>query len=516
LNASRAHNLASLLAESGRRFPALPAIAIGTEPLYDYAALAARAARLAGAFAAGGLTQGDRVALVARNCAEYIEVMFACWHAGLCIVPVNSKLHPNELSYVLDHSGARWAFVDDAWESALADRSSETAALERLIALGSIAYRRLFDVAAQVELAAVAPNDPAWLFYTSGTTGRPKGAILSHGNLRAMSGCFLAGVETVAPGDAILHPAPLSHGSGLYVLPHVLSAAVNVIPESGGFDPAETVDLLKRWQNTCFFAAPTMVKRLIAHPALGDARLDHLKSIVYGGAPMYVEDCKAAFAALGPKLAQIYGQGESPMTITAMPRDMIAEAIVRGDDARLGSVGIAHQGIDIRIGDVDRAPEAFPTGEVCVRGATVMQGYWMNPEASAAALSGGWLHTGDIGSLDADGFLTLKDRAKDLIISGGSNIYPREIEEVLQAHPAVREVAVVGRKHEEWGEEVVACVVARGGVSSAQLERELDALCLEHIARFKRPKAYVFLAELPKNNTGKVLKTQLRDLVVAP
>jgi long-chain acyl-CoA synthetase len=242
--------------------------------------------------------------------------------------------------------------------------------------------------------------------------------------------------------------------------------------------------------------------------------LEHLKSIVYGGAPMYVEDCRAAFAALGPRLAQIYGQGESPMTITAMSRALLADAIARDDDARLSSVGVAQTGIEIRIAGPDGVDlPVGGTGEVCVRGPTVMQGYWADPPATAAALADGWLHTGDIGCLDRDGFLTLKDRAKDLIISGGSNIYPREIEEVLQKHAAVAEVAVVGRKHPDWGEEVVACVVAGAGTDTATLERELDALCLAHIARFKRPKAYVFVAELPKNNTGKVLKTLLRERV---
>jgi long-chain acyl-CoA synthetase len=231
-----------------------------------------------------------------------------------------------------------------------------------------------------------------------------------------------------------------------------------------------------------------MVKRLVADPALGGARLDHLKSIVYGGGPMYGEDCKAAFAALGPRLAQIYGQGESPMTITAMSRAVLADAIARGDDARIGSVGVAQTGIELRVGADDDAP--LPTdeiGEVLVRGPTVMQGYWRDPQASAATLANGWLHTGDVGCLDADGFLTLKDRSKDLIISGGSNIYPREVEEVLQTHAAVAEVAVVGRRHQEWGEEVVACVVARGGADPVALERELDALCLAAIACFKRP-----------------------------
>jgi long-chain acyl-CoA synthetase len=511
---SPAHNLAALLVESARRHPALPAIASGEAAGQVYAALAARVASLAATLTASPVAPGDRVALVARNCPEYIETMFACWHAGLCAIPVNSKLHPRELAFVLEHSEARWAFVDASWRELLERSAGDAPALERVVELGSREYAALFGGSRRDEPAAVRPTDPAWLFYTSGTTGRPKGAMLSHGNLRAMSDAFLACVEAVAPGDAIFHAAPLSHGSGLYALPHVQRAAVNVVPESGGFDPAEIVALLARWPNARLFAAPTMVKRLVAHPALGSARLDHLASIVCGGAPLYIEDCKAAYGALGPRLAQIYGQGESPMTITAMPRAMLAGAIERGDEARLGSVGVAQANVEIRIAGAEGgALPATHVGEVLVRGPTVMRGYWKNPEASAAALADGWLHTGDVGCLDRDGFLTLKDRSKDLIISGGSNIYPREIEEVLQRHHAVAEVAVVGRRHPDWGEEVVACVVVHKGIDAAVLERELNALCLEHIARFKRPKAYVFLPELPKNNTGKVLKTELRERV---
>jgi long-chain acyl-CoA synthetase len=233
---------------------------------------------------------------------------------------------------------------------------------------------------------------------------------------------------------------------------------------------------------------------------------------------MYVADCKAAFALLGPRLAQIYGQGESPMTITAMRRALLADAIARDDEARIGSVGVAPTGIAVRIGDDDGAVPCGEVGEVLVRGPTVMRGYWRNPEATARTLARGWLHTGDLGSFDADGFLTLKDRSKDLVISGGSNVYPREVEEVLLLHPDVAEVAVVGRPHPEWGEEVVACVVARGDAAAAdegrrRLQAALDALCLDHIARYKRPRAYAFLAALPKNETGKVLKTALRETV---
>ena len=480
---------------------------------HDYAALARRVARLAGTFSASGLEPGERIALVARNTLEYIEVLFACWHAGLAAVPVNSKLHPFELAYVLEHSGARWAFVDAAWHAALGSERGAPA-LDRVIEFGSNEYARLFAAAERDEPLAVASSDTAWLFYTSGTTGRPKGAMLSHGNLKAMSEAFLAAIEPVASGDSIVHAAPLSHGSGLYVIPHVQRAAVSVIPESGGFDAQEIGALLRRWRNVRMFAAPTMVKRLVAHGPLSEAALANLASIIYGGAPMYVEDCKAAYAALGPRLAQIYGQGESPMTITAMSRAMLSAAMEANDEALLGSVGMAQPGVEVRIADATGA--ALPSGElgeVLVRGPTVMQGYWKNPEASAAALADGWLRTGDVGCLGRNGYLTLKDRSKDLIISGGSNIYPREVEEALQRHPDVTEVAVVGRRHDDWGEEVVACVVARRGADVAKLERALDRLCLEHIARFKRPKAYVFLDELPKNNTGKVLKTVLRERV---
>ena len=509
-------NLAALLTESAARFPSSVALAHGTRALRTYEALAARVARLAGGMSHAGLAGGDRIAIVSRNTPEYIETLLACWHAGACAVPVNAKLHPDELVYVLQHCGARWAFVDAAWEAALSPCQRELPRLERVVVTGSRDYERVFRDARLREAAAVDEDAAAWLFYTSGTTGRPKGVVLSHANLRAMASCFVAGVEAIDAGDAILHAAPLSHGSGLYIVPHVAKAAVNVVPESGGFDPAEIVELLGHWSNVRFFAAPTMVKRLVAHSALARARLDHLACIVYGGGPMYIEDCKAAFAVLGPRLAQIYGQGESPMTITAMTRAMLADAARRTDEARLGSVGTAQPGIDVRIGGAgDATLGCGEVGEVLLRGPTVMRGYWMNPEASAVALGGGWLHTGDMGSLDADGFLTLKDRSKDLIISGGSNIYPREVEEVLLQHASVAEAAVVGRRHAEWGEEVIAIVVPRAGRPTETLKDELDRLCLQHIARYKRPREYVFVGELPKNNTGKVLKTVLRDMLAA-
>ncbi len=514
---SPATNLAALLERSARMWPRLPAVALGERVLHGYAGLAQRAAGLAAALRGTGLVPGDRVALVSRNAPAYIETLFACWWAGLVAVPINAKLHPRELEFVLADSGARVVFGDRQWCEALSGdaNADDDAVRRRAIELGGGEHERLCAAGAAVPMAPVTSHTPAWLFYTSGTTGRPKGVVISHGNLTAMTQAFLADVAPVAPGDALLHPAPLSHGSGLYLIPHVARGAVSVIPASGGFDADELSALVDAWPRALFFAAPTMVRRWIASPALATMRLANLKCVVCGGGPLYVEDCKAAVAALGPRLAQIYGQGESPMTITAMDQSLVADAIARGDDARLGSVGVAQLGVELRIAGHDDAPVARGViGEVQARGAAVMQGYWGNPAASAATLAGGWLHTGDLGVLDADGFLTLKDRSKDLIISGGANIYPREVEEALLAHPAVAEVAVVGRRHADWGEEVVACVVTRSPASDpAALERTLDAHCLGAIARFKRPKAYLFLPELPKNETGKVLKTALRALV---
>jgi len=356
----------------------------------------------------------------------------------------------------------------------------------------------------------VGEDDLAWIFYTSGTTGRPKGVMLTHANLVAMAMCFHADVAAVDHRDAIYHAAPLSHGGGLYAIPVWMKGGRQVVPPGGGFDPAELFDIAAKVERVNLFASPTIVRRMVRHAVDTAASPGHLKTVIVGGAPFYVEDVRAAAAALGPVIAQIYGQGESPMTITAQSAAEIEAAVARGDDELLGSVGARQSLVDVQIWDAqDRPLPPGETGEVVVRGATVMKGYWGNEQASAETLARGWLHTGDVGSLTPRGFLVLKDRSKDVIISGGSNVYPREVEEVLLRHPGVAEAAVIGRPSAEWGEEVCAFVVAQPG--AAPTPAELDALCLEHIARFKRPKAYFIVDSLPKNNTGKVLKTSLRQ-----
>jgi long-chain acyl-CoA synthetase len=286
-----------------------------------------------------------------------------------------------------------------------------------------------------------------------------------------------------------------------------------VVPESGGFDAAEVLALLEAHADVSFFAAPTMVKRLAEAALASGARATGLQTLVYGGGPMYLEDLRLATRALGPRLAQIYGQGESPMTITALTKAHHADHAHPRHVERLRSVGLPQSGLEVTVRDADdRALAPGEIGEVCVRGDVVMSGYWNDPEASARALRGGRLWTGDLGAFDADGFLTLKDRSKDLIVSGGSNIYPREVEEVLLRHAAVAEASVVGRPDPEWGEAVVAFIVARGAAPPAD---ELDRLCLDNIARFKRPKEYRFVERLPKNHYGKVVKSELRAMLAA-
>ena len=499
-------NLAQLLVRAARVHPERPALLHGERLVWRYGELAARVARLAGHLRALGLAPGDRVALLMRNSVPYLEALYAVWWAGLAAVPINARLHPGEVGYILENSETSALFASD-------DLADGVAPLARGLRATLVADTGGYDAAlaaAPIDAAPCAPTDLAWLFYTSGTTGRPKGVMLTHRNLATALACYFIDVDDVDAADATVYAAPLSHGAGLYNLPFVARAARHVVPVSGGFDPAELVALSRSVGRLCLFAAPTMVRRLVDHVAATGAPCDGFKTVVYGGGPMYGEDIRRALRTIGPRFVQIYGQGESPMTITALSRAQLADGQHPRWAERIESVGVAQTLVEVRVvdGDGNDLPGGA-TGEVVVRGDSVMAGYWRNPEATAQALRGGWLWTGDLGALDGDGFLTLKDRSKDVIISGGSNIYPREVEEVLLRHPRVREVSVVGRPDSRWGEAVVAFVAADGDLDAA----ELDALCLAHIARFKRPREYRFVDSLPKNNYGKVLKTALRELL---
>jgi long-chain acyl-CoA synthetase len=495
-------NLALWLTRSAQRHGERTAVGHGVLPWCSYAGLARRASALAEWLRERGVEPGDRIGLFLSNRPEYLVMLWGIWWAGAAAVPINAKLHPREVAWILHHSGARLAFVDPDHHAELAGTGLATSLHRELPAPPGAGL--VLD-----EPVQRSDTDPAWLFYTSGTTGRPKGVVLAARQLRQASLAYLSEVQSVAAGDVMLHPAPLSHGGGLYHLPYVMHAGVNVVPASGGFDPAEIVELAAHWRHASFFAAPTMVRRLVDHVAAMGSRPEGLATITYGGGPMYLADIQRALQVIGPHFAQIYGQGESPMTITVLPRDLINDSAHPRHRERLASVGHAQPMLEVTIrGDNGSELPVGAVGEVCVRGDTVMQGYWQQPEATAAAIRDGWLYTGDVGRLDDEGLLTLLDRSKDLIISGGSNIYPREVEEVLLQHPAVQEASVIGRRDDEWGEVVVAYVVIREPVDAAAL----DAFCQQYIARFKRPRRYRFVPALPKNHYGKVLKTELREI----
>ena len=502
-------NVATWAERNGRRLRGRPALAVGGRVHSGWDQLAGRVASVAGGLRGQlGLSPGDRVAIVMSNRPEYLEAQFGAWHAGLVAVPVNARLHREEIAYVLEHSGASVVVTDEEHAEVVGPLLDRVASLRAIVTAPGPEWDRL-TAASPMPLVDRAADNPAWLFYTSGTTGRPKGATLTHGNLLMASLSYFADIGPVSLQDSVLHAAPLSHGSGMYGLPHVAKGAVSVFPASGALEGAELVTLLRQWPGMSFFAAPIMVKRLAADPALAGADLSGLKTIIYGGAPMYLPDLEQALATFGPRLAQIYGQGETPMTITAL-----STADHAGRDhprwrARMQGVGFPRTDVEVRVVDGDdREVPPGEAGEVMVRGRVVMAGYWEQPDETAETLRGGWLHTGDVGSFDEDGYLTLHDRSKDLIISGGMNIYPREVEEALMTHPGVRSVAVVGRPDPEWGEAVVAFVVVVDGAEVSVAD--LDRTCLERIARFKRPKEYHLVEALPTNNYGKVLKRELR------
>lgn len=504
-------NLALWLHARARINPDAPALFTGTRLIATYMQFAQQAAAAGARLQQQGIQPGDRIALYMANRVEYLVLMYACWWVGAVVVPVNYKLHIKEAAWIAQNAEASLVFSDSGLcfdPGDLPEHCGEVGVDSGIIQFNT-------DFADVLPAPQSLPSQHlAWLFYTSGTTGRPKGVMLTHENLMTMSLCYPLDVDDVSAEDASCYAAPMSHGAGLYNLVFVRVGARHVVPESRGFDGAEILQLAQTLGNMTMFAAPTMIKRMVQHAKQTGASATGIKSIVFGGGPMYAADLVEALDVLGPRFVQIYGQGESPMTITATPKAVINDRNHPDWMRRLASVGYAQSCVQVRV--VDEAMNDVPTGtcgEVVVKGPVVTQGYWRNPDATAETIVSGWLRTGDIGYLSDDGFLTLTDRSKDVIISGGTNIYPREVEEVLARHPKVFEVSVVGAPHEEWGEEVVAVVVTLDGQPLDP--SELDEWCKKEIASFKKPKRYVFRSEMPKNSYGKILKTSLREEVNA-
>jgi acyl-CoA synthetase (AMP-forming)/AMP-acid ligase II len=507
-------NVGTLLTKNSRSFGSRRAICYGDQE-WTYTEFNEKVNRLANAFKGLGLKKGDRVSILLFNCPQFLETLFACFKAGLCAVPINFRLHPKEYSFIIDHSGSQAVVLSEDFVDAVRSLRKDIPKVTHYICLYDhrkcfLDYEELINGhSAHFDDVEVDRGNLAWLFYTSGTTGKAKGAMLTHGNLLAMTMNFFADMFPLGPDDAVLHAAPLSHGSGLYALPNVAKAANNVILETRSFDPKIVCETIQKKRITNMFAAPTMLKLLVTWPEIGNYDLSSLKCLIYGGGPIYIEDLKNAVSKLGQILVQLYGQGESPMTITYLRKE---EHLLEGapeEMERLQSAGIARTDVEVKIFDEsDNEVALDTTGEIVVRGEVVMKGYWNDPQATAETLRNGWLHTGDIGKIDKNGYVYLLERSKDVIISGGENIYAREIEDVLVCYPAIFEAAVIGVPDPYWGESLKAIVSIKPGMKAT--EEEIINFCKKSLASYKKPKSVEFVPELPKNAYGKIMKRDLR------
>lgn len=478
-----------------------------------YRELNSRADAMASALATSlGVQPGDRVALMMYNGPTLLETLFAVWKAGATVVPLNARFTSDEISYHVADSGARVMIGGRDFAETLTgmrDRiSAETLVLEGggpgAVDLDGLAAEHAGRPAPRVR---VSDGDVAWIAYTSGTTGRPKGAMLSHGCLTFVAVSWLADLQRLEPEDIGLYAAPLTHGAGIMALAFTMKACTQVLLQPFGFDAQRFLDTIRRERVTHTWLVPTQIKMVLDHPGLDGADLSSLKTIVYGGAPMHVEHLKEAIRRIGPVFVQLFAQTESPMTATYLRRE---EHIVEGPQSeRLASCGHVRSGMEVAILDAeDNQLSPGEIGEICVRGPALMNGYWERPDATAETLRNGWLHTGDIGRLDDQGYLYIMDRSKDMLISGGLNVYPREIEEVLLRHPAVSECAVIGIPDERWGETAMAVVVRANGEEVS--ESELKDFAGEHLAHYKKPRAFEFVSALPKTTYGKIDKKALR------
>ena len=490
-------NLASLLTNAARCFPGRPAVTWGTET-FSYEDLDKRVVAFDGWLRAHDVGRNARVGVFMDNRPEFLVAMFGTWRCGAALVPCNARLTAEELSFLVSDSGAAVVITDEA-HAATARAASGSA----IVCVADAELRATLDserALADQGPVDVEPDDLAWLFYTSGTTGQPKGAMLSHDTLMFVTVSWLADLTPLDENDVTLHAAPLSHGAGFHALAATARAAHQLIPDASSFEPLRILDLVRAYGVTNTWMVPTQIV-MLTEAAPPDPDLPSLHYVVYGGAPMTPAATERALRKFGPIFVQLYGQGETPMTATMLRREDHRPEL-------FGSAGRARPGMEVAIQDADgRMITPGDVGEVVVRGAAVMSGYWGRPDATAESLRDGWLHTGDLGRLTEDGVLYLLDRTKDMIISGGSNVYAVEVEQVLSAHPDVDDVAVIGAPDDLWGEVVVAVVVpASGGMDTAVLERH----CRASLAGYKIPRRWMQAEGLPRNAYGKVVKRDLR------
>lgn len=514
-------NIGSVLTDAAKASPEHTAIIYGDQRR-TYRDFNSRTNQLASQLRKIGVRKGDRVAILQKNCPELLETMFATFKCGAATVPMNARLHPKEAAYILQDSSAKALVFTEDFNAGIEMIRAEIANIQIFIGVGkapswATPYEDFIAGGNDADHnEACSRDDLAWLFYTSGTTGKPKGAMITHGNLRFMTEHYPKEVYQLKPDDIVMHPGPLTHGSGLWAIPITAGGGTHLIPHAASFDPDHIFGLIEKHRVTKIaFIAPTMITMLLNAPNIGKYDLSSLRFIGYGGSPMYVEDLKRALKQWGPVLCQIYGQGETPMTITMLTPEDHRIAMENPElEKRLASAGRIREDIEIAVlDDNDRPLGDEQIGEISLRGGCVMKGYWNKPEATEEAFKNGWYHTGDLGKRDSDGFYYLLDRKKELIITGGANVYPREVEEVLLLHPSVLEVAVIGVPDRLWGESVMAVVRPRPGAKPT--EEELLDLCRQHLSGYKKPRFIRFQDDLPKNGYGKIMKRELKASIIA-
>ncbi len=513
---TRVMNLGDLLTQTARRLPDAPAIIAG-DNRWTWAELNGRVDALALALRELGVGKGDRILIQARNSIPMFETLFATLKLGAVWVPMNFRGHPSDIAHPASHSGARMIFFDAEFASHAAvahENGCETAICFDGAVEGASGYEDLIagQSARPFRSEAVDRDDPCWFFFTSGTTGKPKAAVLSHGHMAFVVTNHLA---DLMPGmterDASLVVAPLSHGAGVNQLILVARGVPTILTTGDRFDPEEVFALIERHHVSNMFTVPTILNALTSHEAVD--RYDHssLRYVIYAGAPMLRQHQKLALGKLGNCLVQYFGLGEVTGNITVLPPHLHS---VEDTEMPVGSCGFARTGMDIEIQDEAGAPlPAGEIGEICAIGPAVFNGYYRNDAANASAFRNGWFRTGDLGYLDDRGFLFITGRQSDMFISGGSNIYPLEIENVIATHPAVAEACVLGLPDPKWGERGVAVV-------SLAPDHALDATALteflkERLASYKIPREIVFVDEIPKSGYGKITKKMVREMLMA-
>ena len=488
-----------LLARAVERDPARLAV-VGDGARWTYGDFARRVDRLAAGLQALGVQPEERVAILDKNGPHYLELYFALPKIGAVAVPLNYRLAPAELAYILEDSTATTLIHGLEYTETAATLTSVT----RRIPLDA-SYEALLIDAAPTPIARRS-GDVFLQMYTSGTTGRPKGAMLTHANMIANTLTALAERDYHA-GDTYLHVAPLYHCADLelfYGMTH--AAAGNVVLRE--FRPEAVLEVIEKEHVTIMFVVPAMLNFLLEHPLLAEVDLSSLRLVVYGGSAIPEDRLRAALSRMPCQFTQGYGLTETSPILCVLPPD---DHVLEGPRARrIQSCGRPAQGVEVRIfDDQDRECAPEEVGEIVARGKNIMKGYWRQPEATAKALRGGWFHTGDMGFKDADGYVYIVDRKHDMIVSGGENVYPREIEEALYQHAAVLEAAVIGVPSERWGEEVKAIVALRPGQAASA--EELIEHVRARLAHYKAPRSVDFVDALPRNPSGKVQKTVLRE-----